>query len=314
MRVVKAFAQEDTETGRFAERTERVFERELDSARIQARYRPLLDLLPQLAFAVIILAGGPARDRRPALAGRVLRLQPLPRHADLAAAHDRHVDRPVPARHRLGRAHLPAARRATPRSPTRPTPLRAAGGRRRAALRGRHVRLRRRPAGAARPRPRARARQHRRADRAHGLGQDDAHLARAALLRPAGGPRHARRRRRARPAPRRSARRHRDGRGGHVPVLDQRGRQHRLRRARRDARGRRRGGAQGAGARVHRGAARGLRHDRGRARPDALGRPAPAALDRARAARRPARPDPGRRHRVGRRHHGGAHPARAARP
>ncbi len=58
VRVVKAFAQEDAEAARFAERTERVFERELDSARIQARYSPLLDLLPQLAFAVIILAGG----------------------------------------------------------------------------------------------------------------------------------------------------------------------------------------------------------------------------------------------------------------
>jgi ABC-type multidrug transport system fused ATPase/permease subunit len=58
VRVVKAFAQEDTETGRFAARTERVFVRELDSARLQARYRPLLDLLPQLAFAAIILAGG----------------------------------------------------------------------------------------------------------------------------------------------------------------------------------------------------------------------------------------------------------------
>ena len=58
VRVVKAFAQEDAETARFATQTERVFERELDSARIQARYRPLLDLLPQLAFAVIILAGG----------------------------------------------------------------------------------------------------------------------------------------------------------------------------------------------------------------------------------------------------------------
>jgi ABC-type multidrug transport system fused ATPase/permease subunit len=58
VRVVKAFAQEDAETARFAGHTERVFERELDSARIQARYSPLLDLLPQLAFAVIILAGG----------------------------------------------------------------------------------------------------------------------------------------------------------------------------------------------------------------------------------------------------------------
>jgi ABC-type multidrug transport system fused ATPase/permease subunit len=58
VRVVKAFAQEDAEGVRFAGRNERVFERELDSARIQARYSPLLDLLPQLAFAVIILVGG----------------------------------------------------------------------------------------------------------------------------------------------------------------------------------------------------------------------------------------------------------------
>jgi ATP-binding cassette subfamily B protein len=58
VRVVKAFAQEDAEAARFAGFTERVFERELDSARIQARYRPLLDLLPQRAFAVIILVGG----------------------------------------------------------------------------------------------------------------------------------------------------------------------------------------------------------------------------------------------------------------
>ena len=58
VRVVKAFAQEDMETSRFADQAERVFEREIDSARIQARYRPLLDLLPQLAFAVIVLAGG----------------------------------------------------------------------------------------------------------------------------------------------------------------------------------------------------------------------------------------------------------------
>ena len=64
VRVVKAFAQEDAETARFAERTERVFERELDSARIQARYSPLLDLLPQLAFARDHPRRRPARDRR----------------------------------------------------------------------------------------------------------------------------------------------------------------------------------------------------------------------------------------------------------
>ena len=112
VRVVKAFAQEDAESERFAERTERVFERELDSARIQARYSPLLDLLPQLAFAVIILVGGLlVIDGHLSLGGFITYNLYLA-HADLAAAHDRHVDRAVPARRRLGRAHLPGARRA----------------------------------------------------------------------------------------------------------------------------------------------------------------------------------------------------------
>ena len=111
VRVVKAFAQEDTETGRFAERTERVFDRQLDSARhpgaLPAAARPPAAARVRGDHA----RRRAARDRRAALDGRVLRVQPLPRDADLAAAHDRHVDRPVPARHRLGRAHLPAARR-----------------------------------------------------------------------------------------------------------------------------------------------------------------------------------------------------------
>ena len=235
VRVVKAFAQEDTETGRFAERTERVFERELDSARLQAPLPP-----PARPAAAARLRGDhprrrAARDRRPSLEGRVLLLQPLPRHADLAAAHDRHVDRAVPARHRLGRAHLPAARRGCRHRRPRP-PGAASLRRRRVALRGHHVRLRRRAARSARSRPGARSREHGRADRANRLGQDDTGLARAALLRPAGRPRAPRRRRRARPAPRRSARTDRDRGRGHVPVLGERRRQHRLRRSGRDAR------------------------------------------------------------------------------
>ena len=58
VRVVKAFAQERREGERFDERAERVFERQIDSTRLQARYRPLLELMPQLALAVIILVGG----------------------------------------------------------------------------------------------------------------------------------------------------------------------------------------------------------------------------------------------------------------
>ena len=78
-------------------------------------------------------------------------------------------------------------------------------------------------------------------------------------------------------------------------------------------RGDRGGGAAGPGARLHQRAARRLR-DRGRrARPDALRRPAPAGRDRPGAARRPADPDPRRRHLLGRRAHRGGDQARPAR-
>ncbi len=121
VRVVKAFAQEDAETARFAERTERVFERELDSARIQARYRPLLDLLPQLAFAVIILVGGLlVIDGQLSLGGffaynlyLAMLIWPL-RMIGMWIGQYQRADR-------LRRAHLPAARRAAPRSPIRPS-------------------------------------------------------------------------------------------------------------------------------------------------------------------------------------------------
>ena len=65
--------------------------------------------------------------------------------------------------------------------------------------------------------------------------------------------------------------------------------------------------------RLHQRAAEGLRHGHRRARPHALGRPAPAHRDRAGARRRPAHPDPRRRHRLGRRDDRGAHPRRPAR-
>ena len=78
-------------------------------------------------------------------------------------------------------------------------------------------------------------------------------------------------------------------------------------------RGGRGGGAPRAGARLHRRAARGLRHADRRARPDALRRPAPAPGDRARAAGRPAHPDPRRRHVVGRRVDRAGDQGRAAR-
>ena len=101
-----------------------MFERELDSARLQARYRPLLDLLPQLAFAVIILAGGLL-----VIGGHLskggffsynlylaLLIWPLRMIGMWIGQYQR--------AYRVGRAHLPVARRGRPTSST-PSPRRS---------------------------------------------------------------------------------------------------------------------------------------------------------------------------------------------
>jgi ATP-binding cassette subfamily B protein len=58
VRVVKAFAQEDRETGRFAGLAGRVFDQAITAARIQAHYVPMLQSLPNLAIAAVLLVGG----------------------------------------------------------------------------------------------------------------------------------------------------------------------------------------------------------------------------------------------------------------
>jgi ABC-type multidrug transport system fused ATPase/permease subunit len=58
VRVVKAFAQEERETGRFAALAQRVFDQAVRAARIQARYVPMLQSLPNLAIAAVLLVGG----------------------------------------------------------------------------------------------------------------------------------------------------------------------------------------------------------------------------------------------------------------
>jgi ATP-binding cassette subfamily B protein len=58
VRVVKAFAQEDHETARFATRSEAVFDQEVTATRIQSFYVPLLEFLPQVGIAAALLAGG----------------------------------------------------------------------------------------------------------------------------------------------------------------------------------------------------------------------------------------------------------------
>ena len=56
--VVKAFAQEDAEAERFAERNERLFRRSIQANRQQSFYIPLLGFIPLFAQAGVLLYGG----------------------------------------------------------------------------------------------------------------------------------------------------------------------------------------------------------------------------------------------------------------
>ncbi len=56
--VVKAFAQEPRESGKFARRSESVFAKSLEATRQRAFYVPFLSFLPLLAQAAVLLAGG----------------------------------------------------------------------------------------------------------------------------------------------------------------------------------------------------------------------------------------------------------------
>ncbi len=56
--VVKSFAQEPNEHQKFAERTERVFQRSIDANKQRALYVPLLSFLPLVMQAGVLLVGG----------------------------------------------------------------------------------------------------------------------------------------------------------------------------------------------------------------------------------------------------------------
>ena len=58
VRVIKAFAQEDRQLGRFEHSVARVFDQQMYATRIQARYTPLISFLPSLGLALILLVGG----------------------------------------------------------------------------------------------------------------------------------------------------------------------------------------------------------------------------------------------------------------
>ncbi|MGI8801294.1 MAG: ABC transporter ATP-binding protein [Solirubrobacteraceae bacterium] len=58
VRVVKAFAREAHQRARFERSVGRVFDQAMVSARLQARYNPLIGFLPQLGLAAVLLIGG----------------------------------------------------------------------------------------------------------------------------------------------------------------------------------------------------------------------------------------------------------------
>jgi ATP-binding cassette subfamily B protein len=58
VRVVKAFAQEGRQLGRFRHSVQRVFDQQMYATKIQAFYGPLISFLPNLGLAVILLVGG----------------------------------------------------------------------------------------------------------------------------------------------------------------------------------------------------------------------------------------------------------------
>ncbi|MEJ7716453.1 MAG: ABC transporter ATP-binding protein [Thermoleophilaceae bacterium] len=58
VRVVKAFAREERQLGRFRGAVGRVFEQSMVSTRLRAFYNPLIALLPQISLAAVLLVGG----------------------------------------------------------------------------------------------------------------------------------------------------------------------------------------------------------------------------------------------------------------
>jgi len=58
IRIVKAFAREEHQLGRFQRAVSRVFDQSIYSTKLQAFFSPLLGLLPQLGIALVLLIGG----------------------------------------------------------------------------------------------------------------------------------------------------------------------------------------------------------------------------------------------------------------
>src|SRR3954451_9568909 len=58
VRVVKAFAQEDRQLGRFESSAGRVYDQSMISTKLRAFYQPLLGFIPMIGMAAVLLVGG----------------------------------------------------------------------------------------------------------------------------------------------------------------------------------------------------------------------------------------------------------------
>src|SRR5437899_2922059 len=58
VRVVKAFAQEERQLGRFRHSVARVFDQAIYATKIQAVYGPLISFLPNIGLGLILFVGG----------------------------------------------------------------------------------------------------------------------------------------------------------------------------------------------------------------------------------------------------------------
>src|SRR5664280_2346074 len=58
VRVVKSFAREPHQLGRFRHSVSRVFDQSLVATRLEARFNPMIGFLPQLGLAAVLLLGG----------------------------------------------------------------------------------------------------------------------------------------------------------------------------------------------------------------------------------------------------------------
>src|SRR4029453_12723391 len=205
------------------------------SLRTQRRREPPAGLLRAAALLLAATCPGdrPAagrtdgRERRPH-AGRVHHVQRARRDARHAAGDRPPRERAIPARDGVGRTDLRGDGRAR-RGGRSARRRRAPAGRGTGPLRACLVRLRRAPSGRPGNRSRAAAGQDGGADRAYGLGQDDAFRARAPVLRRDGRPDHDRWSRRPRRDRRLAPPPDRHRRPGSIPVLGDGSREHRFR-------------------------------------------------------------------------------------